>query len=82
MGEGAPGSGRARGRSCGLTVPRQTTIAELEAWERNGAVWRAVELTDDHAAVDLCACTGELMERVESDDPDLIAFVRAHPSDA
>jgi hypothetical protein len=62
-------------------VARQTTIVELEDWERNGAVWRAVELTDDHAVVDLCACTGELMERVESDDPDLIAFVRAHPSD-
>jgi hypothetical protein len=62
-------------------VPRQTTIAELEDWERNGAVWRAVELMDDHAVVDLCACTGERMERVESDDPDLIAFVRARQSD-
>lgn len=62
-------------------MARQTTIAELEDWERNGAVWRAVEISEDHAVVDLCACTGELMERVESDDPELIAFVRAHPDD-
>jgi hypothetical protein len=26
--------------------------------------------------VDLCACTGEPMDRIESDDADLIAFLR------
>jgi hypothetical protein len=60
---------------------RQTTIAELEDWERGGAVWRAVEITRDHAVVDLCACTGELMERVDADEPEVVAFVRAHPDD-
>jgi hypothetical protein len=64
-----------------LTSRRQTTIAELEDWEKSGAVWRAVELADDHAVIDLCTCTGELMERVESEDRDLITFVRAHPDD-
>jgi hypothetical protein len=64
-----------------MTVRRQTSIAELEDWERGGAVWRAVEITGDRAVVDLCACTGELMERVESDAPDLVAFVRAHRDD-
>jgi hypothetical protein len=62
-------------------MARRTTIAELEDWERDGAVWRAVELSEGHAVVDLCACTGELMERVESDDPELIEFVRAHSDD-
>lgn len=64
-----------------MTSPRKTTITELEDWARSGAMWRAVELTEGHAVVDLCACTGELMERVQSDDPELIAFVRAHPDD-
>jgi hypothetical protein len=60
-------------------VLRRTTIAELEDWECNGAVWRAVEVSKDRAVVDLCSCTGELMERVESDAPELITFVREHP---
>jgi hypothetical protein len=62
-------------------MPRQTTIAELEDWERNGAEWRAVEVDEEHVVVDLCSCSGELMERVAGDDPELIEFVRAHSGD-
>jgi hypothetical protein len=58
-------------------MPRSTTIHELEDWERNGAVWEPVEIYSGRAVVDLCSCTGELMERVESDDPEFIDFVRA-----
>ena len=51
-------------------MPRQTTIAELEDWELDGAVWRAGrDLGERPAVVDLCSCSGERMERVESDDP-------------
>lgn len=60
---------------------REGTIAELEDWERNGAVWRPVEIWDEKAVVDLCSCTGEVMERVESGDPEFIAFVRAPRDD-
>lgn len=62
-------------------MARRTTIAELEDWERDGAMWRAVHVSEGHAVVDLCTCTGELMERVESDDPELIAFVRTRSDD-
>jgi hypothetical protein len=62
-------------------VPARATIAELEDWERNGAVWRPAELSAQRAVVDLCSCTGEVMERVESDDPEFIAFVRARRDD-
>ena len=62
-------------------MARQATINELEDWEQQGAVWRAVEVSDERAVVDLCSCSGERMERVESDDPELIAFVRAHRTD-
>jgi hypothetical protein len=55
------------------------TIAYLEEWEGHGAVWRAVEVSDKRAVIDLCSCTGEPMDRVQSDEPELIAYVRAHP---
>jgi hypothetical protein len=57
---------------------RTVTIPELEDWERNGAVWRAVELDPERVVIDMCSCTGELMDRVASDDPELIEFARAH----
>lgn len=57
---------------------RTGTIAELEDWERGGAVWKPVELSDEHAVVDLLTCSGEPMDRVESDDPEFIEFVRTH----
>jgi hypothetical protein len=56
-------------------VARESTIEELRDWELNGAVWRPVEVDSDRAVVDLCSCTGELMERVESADPQFIAVV-------
>jgi hypothetical protein len=62
-------------------VARQATIKELEDWELNGAVWRPVEVDPDRAVVDLCSCSGELMERVESEDPAFIDFVRARRDD-
>ena len=58
---------------------RRTTIAELQDWEASGALWKPVEVDHDHAVVDLCTCSGERMERVQTDEPEVIAFVRAHP---
>jgi hypothetical protein len=57
------------------------TIKELEDWELNGAIWRAVEVTDERAVIDLCSCSGEPMDRVQSDAPELIEYVRAHRAD-
>ena len=56
---------------------RTITIAELEDWERNGAVWRPIELDRDRVVIDMCSCTGERMDRVASRDPELIDYVRA-----
>jgi hypothetical protein len=56
---------------------RRSTVTELEEWERNGAVWHPVEIHAGKAVVDLCSCSGELMERVESEDPEFVDFVRA-----
>ena len=52
------------------------TIDALERWVLMGAQWRVVDLTDERAVVDLCTCTGETVERLESDDPTLVSYVR------
>ena len=57
-----------------MTVEALTTDG-LERWVLFGAQWRIVELSDDHAVVDLCACTGERVERVETHDPAVIVYL-------
>jgi hypothetical protein len=57
------------------------TLADLERWELFGATFRVVELSDDRALLDMCACTGQLVERRESEDRALINYVRAAAAD-
>ena len=45
-------------------------------------MWRVVELFEDAAVLDLCTCSGEPVERLESGDPDLIRLLRERPSAA
>jgi hypothetical protein len=52
----------------------------LRRWEDSGAVWRAVHVSDVKAIVDLCTCTGEPVDRIESSDPALIALLRERPT--
>jgi hypothetical protein len=54
------------------------TLADLRRWEDNGATWRALEVADDHAVVELCTCHGEPVDQLTGDAPELIEFVRAH----
>jgi len=56
----------------------QGPIETLERWAQFGGHWRVVELADDHAIVELRACTGERMDRLESGEESLIAYVRDH----
>ena len=57
------------------------TVDALERWVLFGAQWRIVDLSGERAVVDLCTCTGEPVERLESDDPALIGYLRSAPSD-
>ncbi len=55
-------------------------IDDLESWVLSGAHWRVVDISGERAVVDICTCTGEPMERVESADPAVIGYLRtAHP---
>jgi hypothetical protein len=57
------------------------TIDALERWVLSGAQWRIVELSSERTVVDLCTCTGEPLERLESDGPGLISYVRTTQRD-
>jgi hypothetical protein len=57
------------------------TIQRLEDWARAGAHWRVVRHGERRAVVELQQCTGEPIERVESEDPAVIAYLRRVDSD-
>jgi hypothetical protein len=57
----------------------ETHVEQLTRWEEHGATWRVAHLSDAKAIVDLCTCFGEPVERIESSDGDLIAFLRDRP---
>ncbi len=56
-------------------------VGVLQRWESSGATWRVVSRSEHRLAVSLCTCDGgEEMSRLESDDPDLIAFIGGRSS--
>jgi hypothetical protein len=57
------------------------TVEHLERWALSGAHWHVVEITERHAVVDFCECTGTPVERLKSEDPGVIAYLQAAPSD-
>jgi hypothetical protein len=60
---------------------RAATIEDLRRWEEHGALWRALEVSDERAVVQLCACHGEPVDVVQSEDAAFIEFVRQHRDD-
>ncbi|MEE2046581.1 MULTISPECIES: hypothetical protein [Nocardiopsidaceae] len=51
-------------------------VEVLTRWEDHGAVWRVVDRSASRVTVALCRCDGgEEVDRLVSDDPDLLAFV-------
>ena len=54
-------------------------VADLERWRDHGATYRVLELRDEHTVVQLSTCYGEPVELLESNDPELIAYLREQP---
>jgi hypothetical protein len=52
------------------------TIADLERWREHGATWRALEISDRRAVLELCTCYGEPVDRVQSEAPEFIEYLR------
>jgi hypothetical protein len=57
------------------------TLEHLNRWVLSGAHWRVVEISDQRVVVALCACTGELVERRQSNETAVISYLRRAPSD-
>ena len=57
------------------------TIKTLDDWAGAGAHWRVLHHGKHRAVVELQQCTGELVERLESDDPAVIAYLDGVESD-
>lgn len=57
------------------------TLEHLDRWVLSGAHWRVVDISNQLVVVDLCACTGEPVERRQSDDPIVISYLRTAQSD-
>jgi hypothetical protein len=62
-------------------VAETLTIETLEGWAQAGAHWRVVHHGEWRAVVELRQCTGELVERLESGDPAVIAYLEGVESD-
>jgi hypothetical protein len=60
---------------------KPVTIEQLERWETYGAHWQAAQITNESATVDLCACTGELVETRHTINPHLIEYLRNRRTD-
>jgi hypothetical protein len=52
------------------------TVEDLRRWEDSGATWRALEVSDERAVVELCTCYGEPVDTLQGSSPELIGFVR------
>ncbi len=50
----------------------QSQADKLRFWLESGGTLRLVQSDDGHALVDLCTCTGELMERCLVDETDAL----------
>ena len=53
----------------------------LQRWEDFGGVWRVLASHDQAATVSMCRCDGgEEVQRLTTEDPDLVSWLAAHPS--
>lgn len=50
-------------------------VEALERWTDHGANWRVLALGAHHAVVELRTCSGEPVDRLESDDPALLRYL-------
>jgi hypothetical protein len=54
-------------------------VEKLRRWELSGGTWHVLRRSGTHAVVELCACTGEPMERLSSSDRELLDYLIARP---
>jgi hypothetical protein len=57
------------------------TLEELERWVDHGATYQALEISDEHAVVEMRTCYGEPVDVREAEAPELIEYLRSHRGD-
>jgi hypothetical protein len=60
----------------GVSGRKLLSVSTLDQWTLFGGRWRLIEISEKQATVEMCACTGEAMERLQTDDPGTIGFLR------
>ena len=53
------------------------TIVDLERWVENGAGWRALEVEEERAVIELCTCYGEPVDVLAGAGRPFVDYVRA-----
>jgi hypothetical protein len=53
----------------------ESPILTLTRWGQHGGMWRILSLDQTQAVVELCSCSGEPMEELRSEDPDLLRYL-------
>lgn len=59
-----------------LMTTEPLTVDRLESWALSGAHWRVVSRSENRVTVELQQCTGERVELLESEDPELLRYLR------
>jgi hypothetical protein len=54
-------------------------VEKLRRWELSGGTWHVLHRSGTHTVVELCACTGEPMERLSSSNRELLDYLAARP---
>ena len=60
---------------------QKVTVEALEDWVRAGAHWRVLHRGERSAVIELQECTGAPVERLQTDDPAVLAYLGGAESD-
>ena len=60
-------------------MDQELTVATLQRWESSGGTWRSLHVGAETAEVELCTCTGEVMERLRGGGWALLGYLAARP---
>jgi len=64
-------------------VIAEPPITTLTRWEESGGIWRTTFISKTEAIVGMCTCSGEPIDELRSNDPELLRYLVNQPrSDA
>ena len=62
-------------------MKREDRVTVIKRWLEYGGHYRLLELASVGAVLELCSCHGEAVDRLESADPALVAYLRQRDGD-